>query len=282
MRALLPFADARATMRWMAGLYVYRSNRLEALGERLAGVLAEPLSNPLQPEMIVVQSLGMRRWVSFDLAARRGVTMNCRFPFFQEFAHELLSAGPAGESFSRGALPWRILAELPKLLGKPGFEPLSHYAGPGANAALQRFHLAQQIGSVFDRYLAYSPERLLAWQNGREPDWQAQLWRALAKGRSEAHPPALLQSFLARLAAGGKAGQSLPPRVSVFGISGVPPFYLHTLAAAGQCLEVHLFLLEPTDQYWGDLLSEAEQRRWLRRPEARGRSAGGTSSGSGQ
>ncbi|HEV7403459.1 MAG TPA: exodeoxyribonuclease V subunit gamma [Chthoniobacteraceae bacterium] len=257
----------------MAGLYVYRSNRLEALGERLAEVLRVPLPNPLQPETIVVQSLGMRRWISFELAARLGVTMNCHFPFFQEFAHGLLNPGIKTQSaFSRTALPWRILALLPRLIERPGFEPLQHYAGHDAQAALKQFQLANQIATVFDRYLAHSPERLLQWENKREQGWQAQLWRELAKGHAETHPPALLRAFTAR----AEANEPLPgvaPRLSVFGISGVPPFFLHLLQAAGRLIEVHLFLLEPTDQYWGDILSQREQSRLLRRPELKGRTA---------
>lgn len=254
----------------MAGLFVYRSNRLEALGERLAEVLRVPLANPLQPETIVVQSLGMRRWISFELAARLGVTMNCRFPFFQEFAHGLLSPGGKGQNaFSRTALPWRVLALLPQLIGQPGFEPLQHYAGSDAQAALKQFQLAHQIATVLDRYLAHSPERLLQWENKREKGWQAQLWRELAKGHAETHPPALLRAFTAR--AEPLAG--VAPRLSVFGISGVPPFFLHLLQAAGKRIDVHLFLLEPTDQYWGDILSQKEQSRLLRRPELKGKTA---------
>src|SRR4051812_21916290 len=258
----------------MAGLYVYRSNRLEALGERLAEVLRVPLPNPLQPETIVVQSLGMYRWISFELAARLGVTMNCRFPFFQEFAHSLLRGDPApGNAFSRAALPWRVLALLPRLIDEPGFEALQRYAGADAVAALKRFQLARQIATVFDRYLAHAPELLLKWESPRENGWQAQLWRELAKGHAKTHPPALLRSFMDRAEAGEALPKTVPPRLSVFGISGVPMFFLHLLAAAGRLIDVHLFLLEPTDQYWGEILSQKEQSRLLGRPELQGLTA---------
>lgn len=258
----------------MAGLFVYRSNRLEALGERLADVLRVPLANPLQPETIVVQSLGMRRWISFELATRLGVTMNCRFPFFQEFAHGLLNAGSkAQNAFSRTALPWRILALLPRLIAQPGFEPLRHYAGNDAQAARKQFQLANQIATVFDRYLADSPDRLLLWEDKRETGWQAQLWRALARGHEKTHPPALLHAFQQRATAGGALDAGVAPRLSVFGISGVPPFFLHLLQAVAKLIDVHLFLLEPTEHYWGDILSEKEQGRLLRRTEHQGRTA---------
>src|SRR4051812_26953185 len=166
----------------MAGLYVYRSNRLEALGERLAEVLRVPLPNPLQPERIVVQSLGMRRWISFEIATRLGVTMNCQFPFFQEFSQLLLGENPVQTAFSRGVLPWRVFSALPGLLDRPGFEALHRYRGSDPQAALKQFQLAHQVAAVFDRYLAYSPERLLAWETNSDATWQAQLWRTLVQG----------------------------------------------------------------------------------------------------
>ena len=52
----------------MPGLHIYKSNRLETLSEALAEVTGAPLRSVLQPEMIVVQSLGMRRWLSLTLA----------------------------------------------------------------------------------------------------------------------------------------------------------------------------------------------------------------------
>ncbi len=59
------------------GLYLYTSNRLEVLGEKLAEVLSKPLASPLQREIILVQSKGMERWVSMELARHNGICANC-------------------------------------------------------------------------------------------------------------------------------------------------------------------------------------------------------------
>ncbi len=55
----------------MPGLRLIESNRLEVLSQALAASLSEPLSSPLSPEIIVVQSLGMQRWLSMELARSR-------------------------------------------------------------------------------------------------------------------------------------------------------------------------------------------------------------------
>src|ERR1700728_3138074 len=115
----------------MPGLHIYKSNRLEMLSEALAEVAAVPLRSVLQPEMIVVQSIGMRRWLSLTLAGLHGVAMNCEFPFPADFLRKLFAAAfsdlKEDHAFDRDLLPWRILKHLPDLLDRPGFEELARY-----------------------------------------------------------------------------------------------------------------------------------------------------------
>jgi len=63
------------------GLKLYASNRLEVLVEKLAEHLRPALPFPLEGKTILVQSKGMERWVSMELARRHGICANCRFPF---------------------------------------------------------------------------------------------------------------------------------------------------------------------------------------------------------
>ncbi|MBW1842168.1 MAG: exodeoxyribonuclease V subunit gamma, partial [Deltaproteobacteria bacterium] len=60
---------------------IYSSNRLEILAEDLARIVKTPLSSPLEPEVIVVQSRGMERWVSMEIARHNGICANSIFPF---------------------------------------------------------------------------------------------------------------------------------------------------------------------------------------------------------
>src|SRR6188472_4268017 len=97
-------------------LTLHTSNRLEFLADALAAVLRNSPAPPLVPETVVVQSLGMRRWLSFQLAERLGVAMNIRFPFPAEFAAETFCAHlgvTPSPVFQRDVLPWRIHAALP-------------------------------------------------------------------------------------------------------------------------------------------------------------------------
>ncbi|HEX7629134.1 MAG TPA: exodeoxyribonuclease V subunit gamma, partial [Candidatus Methylomirabilis sp.] len=55
-------------------LILHHSNCLELLCDALAEVLREPLASPFDQEVIAVQSTGMARWLSIELAGRLGVS----------------------------------------------------------------------------------------------------------------------------------------------------------------------------------------------------------------
>ena len=73
-------------------LRLHTSNRLETLAEHLAETLRRPLRSPLQPEVVVVQSQGMARWLKLELAVKLGVCANYSFPFPKVFCSEVLAA----------------------------------------------------------------------------------------------------------------------------------------------------------------------------------------------
>ena len=60
----------------------------------------------------------------------------------------------------------------------------------------------------------------------------------------------------------------LPQRISLFALSSLAPLYLEVIAAVARRLDVSLYLHNPTDQYWADLVSEKRVRR--RAPGAAG------------
>ena len=60
--------------------YLYQSNRLESLAALFAGIQrVRPLESALAAEQIVVQSQGMRRYLSVYLARELGVAANLQF-----------------------------------------------------------------------------------------------------------------------------------------------------------------------------------------------------------
>jgi len=246
-------------------LKIYTSNLMERLVHDLERVVRVPLPSPCTPftkEIIVVQSKGMQRWLSMELAARIGVWANGEFPFpnkiVEEIFADLLPEAPAeAPAFRPEVMTWRLMGLLGEAMGRAGFEEISGYLMDDRDG-LKRMQIAQRIADVFDKYTVYRPELLIGWESGEGDCWQAQLWRSLNEGVQEKHRARLLYDF--RDAAGGTSLKGIR-RICVIGIPSLPPFHLEVFARVARQIEVNLFLLNPCRQYWGEIVSERELAR---------------------
>jgi exodeoxyribonuclease V gamma subunit len=256
----------------MSGLKIYTSNRLEILADQLAQILRTPLRSPLQKEIILVQSRGMERWVSLELASRLGICANCAFPFpnhfVQQVFREVLPQLPEENPFDPSVLTWEIMAKIPHCIERPGFEPLRRYLGKNGSL-LKRYQLSCRIADLFDQYLLFRPQMILDWEKGKESDWQAVLWRELMKGKTPMHRARTMEVFLQEVLHFDGRWKTLPERMGVFGISSLPPFHLRVLKEISRFVEVHLFLLNPCEEFWADIVSQREARRLKRRRTSR-------------
>lgn len=253
--------------------YLIQSNHLEHLFTRLASVLADPPEDPLAPEVIVVQNAGMARWLSQRIALQTGIAANIRFPLPARFIWQVLAGQltlPEDQGdFDRQVLRWRIFQML------QGDGLLARFPEPAAYLRDDRdggksLQLADKMADLFDQYLVYRPDMLLAWEAGEGGGWQAELWRMLAADRGP-HRARLLQLFRDRARAGELRAAGLPRRIFLFGISTLAPVYLEILTTVSTVTDVLLFHLSPCRHYWGDLASSAEMAK--RRAGWRQRSA---------
>jgi exodeoxyribonuclease V gamma subunit len=248
----------------MPGLRLFTSNRLEVLVGELSKTLRRPLASPVVPEIILVQSRGMERWLSLELARRLGICSNIRFPFPNHFVEEVfrgvLPDRPAGDTFDPDVLPWRIMGDLPCCLNGKGFESLEGYLA-GDGRGLKRYELSRNIARLFDQYLIYRPDTVLRWESGRDHHWQAILWRRLAAEHPGSHRAARWKAALERLEQSLPGSVNLPGRISVFGISALPPYHLQVLAAVSRFIDVNLFVMNPCREYWYLIYSDREMQR---------------------
>ena len=248
------------------GLHLHTSNRLECLADALADLFQTPLRGPFRPEIVVVQSLGMERWLTQQLARRQGICANVAFLFPQRFVSRIFDETLPGRAGARFFTPenliWRIMRLLPPLLDRREFAELRRYLAQ-PRPQLRLFQLAGKIAAAYDRYLAFRPGLIRDWDGGAEENWQAILWRELTRSVPALHPPALAREFEASL---GRKGLRLPERVSFFGISSLPEFYLQFLEVLAEHSTIHLLVMRPTAEWWSDIRSEREE--WRARREA--------------
>lgn len=258
----------------MAGLFIFTSNRMEVLAERLAEVLREqPLAAPMAAEVVIVQSRGMERWVSMELARLNGVSANVRFPFpnaFLEDTFRAVSAGPAVPSaFEPDALTFRIMGMLAEHSGRPDFEVLRHFLAQDPRE-VKRYQLSRKIADLFDQYLVFRPEMIALWEAGEAERsehhrWQASLWRELARRTPGSHRVDQRRRLAEAVPSGVLDAGALPQRVVLFGVSYLPRFHLEIVADLSRVLDVHVFCLNPCREYWADIVSERAVQKWQRR-----------------
>lgn len=226
----------------------------------LLGALADELRRaPLPPremETIVVQSQGMRRWLTLQLADVFGCAGSLSLPFPASFVRELGAritgdrlARDDRDPFSREALAWRLDALLRALPpGDPTFQPLTRYLAGGDER--RRFGLAAQLAARFDDYQMYRADVLDDWERGgntpgtRHAAWQAALWRQLVAGATiDGAPVPHLATRLLRTIETLRASppSTLPARVSVFGVSALPPRFIDLLVALAEQVPVTVY-----------------------------------------
>lgn len=252
----------------MPNLKLHTSNRLENLAETLAGAVRRPLRSPLEPEIILVQSQGMARWLKLQLARHHGICSNYRFPFPRAFSYEAFRAVlgdlPAAAAYDPEVLLWQVMKQLPAFLEQPGFEAVRNYLGTEPDGR-KLYQLADRIANLFDQYLVFRPEMIRQWEAGADQGWQAKLWREVSPPFRAQHPAALQSRLIQQLEQSRGPIAGLPERVAIFGVSALPPFYLRIFAALARRLEVSLYLLEPCEQFWGYISSGRELEKTLKR-----------------
>ncbi|HIJ81921.1 MAG TPA: exodeoxyribonuclease V subunit gamma [Desulfuromonadales bacterium] len=243
-------------------LAIYSSNRMEKLASALSAVLAQPLSNPLETEIIVVQSRGMQRWLAMELASTFGVWANCTYPFPNAIIWQLfglvLQKIPETSCFSPEVMTWKLMELVPRFLDRPEFAPLLNYLAADSSG-VKLFQLAEKIADVFDQYTLFRPEMLAEWENSvpavSDNAWQQRLWKELVVGSNQTHRGNLREQFCRTLNKGVGSDAAFPERITLFGISYLPQYHLDVFSAVSRITDVNLFLLSPTREYWADIAS---------------------------
>ena len=153
-----------------ADFRLYHSNSLDVLAALLARHVRAPVPGQslLEPEVILIPQVAMRRWLHSTLAAEFGVAANLEFLTPGEFVARALNANVEGEAddLDAAGMRWRLYQALrdPALLEQPPLRALRAYlSGPDP---LLPWALAGELASVFEKYQAWRRDWLLRWEAG--------------------------------------------------------------------------------------------------------------------
>ncbi|MFM7024928.1 MAG: exodeoxyribonuclease V subunit gamma [Limnohabitans sp.] len=264
------------------GFIALHSHRAEVLADTLTGWLRTHPLQPLESEVVLVQSNGMAEWIKIELARQGGVCAATRVELPSRFLwrtyRQVLGAHlvPPDSPLDKLPMTWRLMALLPGCLHDPVFKPVAGFLrGDEPDRLLQ---LASRLADLFDQYQIYRPDWLQDWAAGRhvlrkaagetaladDQLWQAELWRrvlaTLDEDQREATRPAVHARALAHLQSGQPPASAVARRVSVFGMSHMPSQLLEMLAALAAHSQVMLAVPNPCQHHWADII---DGREWL-------------------
>jgi len=254
-------------------LHLITSNHLE----ELALLLSESYSfkdDPLKAEWIIVQNKGMEKWLTMELASQRGIWGNCWYPFPNDFIQKIFSIYLKDNLLSdryieKDIFIWQLMNIIEAAIEEGSLKTLFTYISD-ENVILEKqklFQLSSILSNLFDQYITYRPDIINSWDStsmedlssGLWDDWQGQIWKKIIELNGLDHPAAVLHKVKKLIKQKG-AIDSLPPFITVFGISSLPPFHQEVLLALSEVIDVKMYILNPCQQFWFDILNSSEER----------------------
>ena len=246
----------------MPGLHVIMSNRLERLSRKMAELMDDaPLSSPFIPETVMVQTAGVKRWLSLEIAAAHGVCANFRYIFPNDLIYDVFSEwlpeGAADRSFQKDVMAWSIMELLKgELADDPDCRKVRSYY---EDSEFKLYQICRQVADVFDQYVIYRPGLVKSWEedelhySGKFPDeiWQKKIWRSLVRKIGNNHGLHIKNTLCKEIE--NKSPESVSktlPRLFVFGISTLPRYHVELLYVLSQKIDVSMLLLNPALEFW--------------------------------
>lgn len=276
------------------GIAVIHSNQLDALRDVLEYWLRQHPLAPLENEVFLVQSNGMGQWLKQSLAQNSSLgiasALTIQLPslFIWGIYRAVLGQQiPKEQPLAKIPLTWRLYRLLPMLIEQPGFESLANFVQHDLNNR-KRFQLAEQLADLFDQYQVYRSDWISDWAAGldqlrnghgqilslpEQQGWQAQLWRAVLNDLGADYNPfasraSVHAQFMDSINSLSRPPAGIPRRIVLFGLSSLPQQSLEVLAKLGKFCQIVLFVLNPCQHYWADIIEDKELLKAERRRQA--------------
>ena len=259
-------------------LNLFHSSHIEPLLAQLEQRLSSPLADPFAPELVVVPSGDMARYLKRELArtlgARNGndgIVSNISFIYPRQLVNAT-PADPTGLKHSEwdaNNLTWNIIDTL-----------LTHsnIVVPGFTEA--PLTVARRAADLFDRYASHRPEMLRHWSLGgiddgtqtadqpnavtKDQRWQKELFNEVSKKFTAAGFPSRALNNLETFAAALQRlpdGSVLPARLSVFGITTLSRAARHILEVLSQACDIHIYMVYAAGDVWPEPSAHEVQLR---------------------
>ncbi|WP_457552759.1 exodeoxyribonuclease V subunit gamma, partial [Desulfobacula sp.] len=235
----------------------------------LNSVLEAVPGNPMMPEWIGIQSKGMKQWVSLQMAQNLGVCTNLNFFFPRQMVDHILACfkpfADQNDYFNENPLFWAVMKLIHENRSQESLASIENYIREDETGK-KLSQLCMKIAKVFDDYQVYRPGMLIDWQSHQplkdpEAKWQAALWTKLISQDPQNHLAFKARLFLETFSLKNINMDTLPPRISLFGISALPELFLQVFETVSEVMDINLFLLTPSNQFFFDIKSAKQIER---------------------
>ena len=250
-------------------LHLHRSERADGLVAMLAELVAEPLDDALTRRGRGRPDPGVERWLTQRLSHHLGASPGAprrrvrqrRLPVSRRRWSARPWRWPAGIDprrpvVARSARSGRCSRWSTRASTSRGWRRWPHHlhnSAPEAESGASPS--VRHVADLYDRYGVHRPAMLQAWANGgrrriAEPPGGRPSCGAACEAASGC--PARPSGWSRPASACGTSRRcsSLPPRLSLFGLTRLPASYLDVLDAIAAGRDVHLFLLHPSPALW--------------------------------
>ena len=276
------------------GIAIIHSNQLEALRDVVEYWLREHPLLPLENEVFLVQSNGMGQWLKQGLALNSalGITASLQTQLPSLFIWSVYRAVlgqqiPKEQPLAKAPLTWRLYRLLPQVINQAGFETLANFLQEDTHNR-KHFQLAEQLADLFDQYQVYRSDWISDWavnQNSlrtahgesqalpAQQLWQAALWREILDDLGDTLNPfasraSVHAQFMSAIDKLDQRPADIPRRIMLFGLSSLPQQSLEVLAKLGKFCQIVLFVHNPCQYYWADIIEDKELLKAQRRRQA--------------
>ncbi len=253
----------------MAGFTVYQSTKLELLSKKFAQTIKKKKKFPLAKDHILINSAGMQKWLSLEVTSENSIFTSASF-LFPEQLTTLLYESISGEKrkaspFNAESLKWSIL----EIFSNPEkFSSAKYFNKYTENDSVKTAQLSIKIADLFDQYTIFRPKMIERWEkdelfykNDKNEKYQSELWREVKKksGSAFMDRSRLLRYIAENIEKAAEDGKIPFETLYVFGVSILPPYYVELLKIISKHISVEAFLLNPSNEYWGDAFSDKEK-----------------------
>lgn len=276
------------------GIAVIHSNQLEQLRDVVEFWLKQYPLAPLENEFFLVQSNGMGQWLKQSLAKNSslGIAAAIKIQLPSLFIWSIYRAVlgtqiPKEQPLAKAPLTWRLYRLLPTLSHQSGFETLADFLTDDPDSC-KRFQLAEQLADLYDQYQVYRSDWIAAWANNQDvlhnahgdsqtlpptQCWQAALWREILRDLGADATPfasraAVHAQFMTQIDTLKTRPAGIPRRILLFGLSSLPQQALEVFAKLGKFCQIVLFVHNPCQHYWADIVEDKELLKAERRRQS--------------